>query len=296
MMYFNEDSNKKTWSLVQGTAQFSATHEQILNTYDRAKLQNTSKPVHTKHGNVAENSFRKWLGEFLPKRYGVTAGFVVSTGFSEQYALKHYDVILYDALSAPVLWFEEEGDSNQKVRGIPSEYVLGVIEIKATMSVASIKKAKDKLLELKILWSGANAINERYKKFLPPSFFTGIVFFDGPEKKDLKKCLNEMNVTYSELEKLFFTVVLREKFAKSRGDLDKKWARVGRIEPVVSSSALKDEKDPYLSSSVDSPNGHLAANYNMLSTFAGFAFDILAFLNGTYKQGLASSMHASGFF
>lgn len=294
-MYFNEDKDKKTWSLVQGTAQFSSGHKKILDTYNQAKLQTESKPVKFQHGNVAEKSFRVWLSKFLPQRYGVTSGYVISPGFSEEDKLKHYDVIIYDVLNSPVLWFEEDGGESKEVRAIPVEHVLAVFEIKSKMSVKTIKQAKEKLEELKILHSSVDKVDEPYKKYLPASFFTGIIFFEASDKKNMKSCLNEINSVYLTLDKLAFVTVLKESLAKSRGELDEKWARVGRMSLGICDKPM--EGDSLLSDSVKiTEHQHVITMYSMGSSFGGFAFDILALLNGTYQRGKASTMHATGFF
>ncbi|WP_354066846.1 DUF6602 domain-containing protein [Chryseobacterium limigenitum] len=73
----------------------------MLAAYDIAKDQESNRQVKTRHGLVSESQFRKWLSEFLPKRYGVTSGFIISPGISNSEQMVHYDVIIYDQLLLP---------------------------------------------------------------------------------------------------------------------------------------------------------------------------------------------------
>ena len=68
----------------------------MLDAYDRARERARAEEVETLHGRVLEASVRAWLQEFLPKRYGVTSGFVVSPGLSSDVKAPHFDVIIYD--------------------------------------------------------------------------------------------------------------------------------------------------------------------------------------------------------
>lgn len=76
----------------------------------------------------SESGFR-----ILPKRYGVTSGFIISQSVPNLEDFVHYDVIIYDQLDSPVLWVEGSPDSSLQGRSkaIPVEYVCGVIEVKA---------------------------------------------------------------------------------------------------------------------------------------------------------------------
>ena len=97
----------------QGWRQFLTARKSMLDAYDRARTQARAHQVETHHGRVAEAEFRRWLESFLPGRYGVCAGFIVSQGAGEDEKLPHYDVIVYDRLNAPVLWWEGTPDASQ---------------------------------------------------------------------------------------------------------------------------------------------------------------------------------------
>jgi hypothetical protein len=59
----------------QGWKQFLTARKEMLDAFDRAREKSSLHEVATYHGKVAEAEFRKWLGSFLPKRYGVTSGY-----------------------------------------------------------------------------------------------------------------------------------------------------------------------------------------------------------------------------
>lgn len=82
------------------------------------RSQNRPTPG-TEPGEVAEAVFRRWLTRFLPERYGVTSGFVISPGLSSKRPLRHYDVIIYDRANSPVLWRSEQPDRRTRPRSEP---------------------------------------------------------------------------------------------------------------------------------------------------------------------------------
>jgi len=85
----------------QGWRQFLTSRHEILDAYDRAKERAKSHEVETHHGRVAEAQLRTWLSGFLPKKYGVTSGYIVSPGLRHDQKTPHYDVIVYDSQNFP---------------------------------------------------------------------------------------------------------------------------------------------------------------------------------------------------
>jgi hypothetical protein len=61
-----------------GWRQVLTAREKMLHEYDRARAHSRAHEVETYHGVAGEASVREWLADFLPKRYGVTAGYVIS--------------------------------------------------------------------------------------------------------------------------------------------------------------------------------------------------------------------------
>lgn len=156
-----------------GWQEFLRQKKDILNEYDSAKESNANRPVQTEHGNVAEASFRKWLREYLPKKYGITSGFIIPDVRSINYVLRHFDVIIFDVLNSPVLWGSNNPDKSDqgRSRAIPAEYVHAVLEVKATFNATSIKETMEKLQEL-----------SDYRAYLPEHFVSGGIFFEVREK------------------------------------------------------------------------------------------------------------------
>ena len=119
----------------------------MLDEYDRALVHAKSQPVVTHHGVVGEAAVRSWLATFLPKRYGVTAGYVRSQGFKTAHQTSHFDVIIYDQLEAPTLWIESNKDKSEAARAriVPAEHVQALIEVKAAFNTQTVRQAADKL-------------------------------------------------------------------------------------------------------------------------------------------------------
>jgi hypothetical protein len=129
---------------------FLTSRKKLLDEFDQAKEKSKSHKVEVYHGKVAEAKFREWLSEFLPKRYGVTSGYIVSIGLKSSEKNPHYDVIIYDQLESPILWIDNSPDASHagQSRAIPVEYVYSVIEIKSNFSTKNVKHAIDHLKEL----------------------------------------------------------------------------------------------------------------------------------------------------
>jgi len=165
----------------QGYNYFLAEKKKMLARFDLAKLQSEAHEAEPFYkGIVAEAEFRNWLSTFLPKRFGVTSGFIVSQKLSIRQKTPHFDVIIYDRLNSPVIGVEASAD----VCGagyslvLPAEHVLSVIEIKATLNADNAKKAIDHLGDLSILSEKIDENNIFYKKHLPRLFSSYIVFFE----------------------------------------------------------------------------------------------------------------------
>jgi len=65
---------------IQGWRSFLGAKKAMLDAYDQARVNAKGHEIEVSHRPVAEALFRKWLSDFLPKRYGVTSGFIVSQG------------------------------------------------------------------------------------------------------------------------------------------------------------------------------------------------------------------------
>src|SRR5579872_2100128 len=163
----------------QGWREFLGERQLLLAEYAVARTRAASRPMKTEPGVVAEAVFRRWLTRFLPFRYGVTSGFIVSSGRSDSEPLKHFDVVIYDKLNSPVLWRADNPDQSSQgsMLAIPVEHVLAVLEIKASLNARHARDAKSKLTELAPLLSDADKEHEPYPVYLPRTFVCGTVFF-----------------------------------------------------------------------------------------------------------------------
>jgi hypothetical protein len=176
-----------------GWPQFTTQKSKMVSDFISARDMSENRPTDTDKGRYAEALFRKWLEQFLPAKYGVTSGYIISQGDSILSSdalkgkLRHYDVIIYNRLDSPVLWTEKSPDHSPsgRIRAIPAEYVHGVLEVKSSFNARSIADAFKKLNELTPLLA-LDEPNERYKQFIPSNFYMGLVFFTLPEKEQNK--------------------------------------------------------------------------------------------------------------
>lgn len=266
----------------------------MLQAYDIAKEQNSSKRVKTEHGRIAEAEFRKWLSEFLPKRYAVTSGFIISSGIPTSEFMVHYDVIIYDQLESPVLWIENNPDSSDqgKSLAIPVEYVRGVIEIKATFNKRSVRKAVDQLSKLKPLLARVEPNNQPVKLYLPSDFFCATVFFELREVDDMDFDAIDTLLEASVLRGFYGGSILRV------NKLDRYYS--GKISPVIENCDIR-WKNKALSYYAASRSKKISDTvyYRMIlqhseTHFSEFAFDILSILKGTYHPNVLSSLYCIG--
>ena len=155
-----------------GWREFASNRTSILRKYDSAKERSASRPVKTDHGVTGEAAIREWLAEFLPKKYGVTSGFVIPDLVeTDGFKLYHYDIIIFDAFSAPILWVDDNPDQSQqgRKRAIPARYVFCVIEVKASFGAEPARDAFGKLQELNEIAS-----------HLPSQFSSAVIFVELP--------------------------------------------------------------------------------------------------------------------
>lgn len=168
-----------------GWKQFIASKRGMIDKFDRAKEMDKAHKTNVYRGIVAEAAFRDWLSQFLPKKFGVTSGYILSQTEPDSKKLPHFDVIIYDQLNSPVYWTEGTPGSSGvgQSRAIPLEYVYAVIEVKASLTSGAAKKAVKQLEELKPYLNGLDNPVDFPKRYLPSRFCSAIVFF---EMSDLK--------------------------------------------------------------------------------------------------------------
>ncbi len=154
-----------------GWKQFLNARKELLDGYDQAKTMSQKHIVQTQHGVTAEVLFRRWLTSFLPQKFGVSEGYIVSLGIPDTEPVVHFEVIIYDKLESPILWCEGES------KAIPAEHVLAVIELKSALSRRTAKESIDQLAKLAPLLGGSNQAG-RHKLYLPDKFHSYSVFFE----------------------------------------------------------------------------------------------------------------------
>ena len=210
------ENNRNDIEATQGWEQFLNNKIEMLYLFDVAKKFSKSHIVQVSHGHSAEALFRKWLSEFLPEKYGVSSGYIVSQhkDFWGKTELPHYDVIIYDRLNSPILWIEKNDDKSDqgKSRAFPAEYVRVVLEIKSNMTKTAVKEMIKKLNELECLIE-TNGQNVYEPGKLSSSFFFASVFFELKKKNAEEINLEEEYFNIKKLKNLVLVQKLfREKY------------------------------------------------------------------------------------
>lgn len=280
----------------QGWKQILTSRKEILDAYDRAREQARAHEVETFHGKVAEAAIRKWLSGFLPKRYGVTSGYIVSPGIASNVKAPHFDVIVYDQLESPVLWVEENPDASAQGRSlaIPVEYVHGVLEIKASFSAGNVTAAIAHLGDLLPVMNGVDDPGERYKLYLPPTFFCGVMFCELRTDAMHSKAALAGLVQGMQLRGFVGGLILR-----AEGHTTPQTARIAlmKSEAAIQNTLGRSPLSEFaMGDSVQvADNVHIGAVVRWReSEFSQFAFDMIALMKGTYQPGRLSSFYGVG--
>ncbi len=283
----------------QGWKQFLTGRKEIIDAFDKARVQSGAHKVETYHGNVAEAAYRKWLSGFVPKRFAVTSGYVVSQGLRSTDKLPHFDVIVYNQLDSPVLWIEDNPDSSQQGRAlaIPAEHVFAVLEVKSSFSAKTVKQAIDHLADLRPLMGGPDEPGARYPLHLPGNFSCGCVFFElRQEDMGTWQSLDEI-VEGINLRGFWGGVVLRcegkELPETGRISLLRGTERTERHSPSDSKSLLRSFAMSCTRQITESMYVGSMLKWDELN-FVEHAFDLVAMMNGAYQVGQVSSFHAFG--
>lgn len=294
--------NKNDFIVVGSHAwkQIHANKLTLLYQYDLSKIYSKGRIVETSHGPVAEALFRKWLENFLPTKYGVTAGYIVSqnNSFDKVEKLNHFDVIIYDKLNSPVLWIEENKDRSIQGmdKAIPAEFVLAVIEVKANLTKHSSSSAMKKLNQLiPYLSSNIDKKND-YSGKLPPKFFCTTVYFELTKLNDSRKVILDNLIPNLELGRsIYGGIILRSehndisqagKIILMSGD---KIPEINSFNGFSLSESLIPSREILLT---NNKYFCVSISWSQLS-FVDFMFDIIKSLEGKYKSGYASSFYGA---
>ena len=282
----------------QGWKQILTARQEMLDSYDRARKQSQAHEVETYHGNVAEASCRQWLGGFLPKRYGVTSGYIISPGMKSSDKAPHFDVIIYDQLESPILWIENNPDSSNQGRSlaIPVEYVHAILEVKSSYSAKTVRDSLEHLRDLSPLMQQVDDPTERYKLYLPPSFCCGLVFFELRKSEANSETALSALIDDLGLRRYFGGIILR-----GEGHTLPHTARLSITHSETPhDSTLRSGPTPLLEFGM-SKSVQIAENVHIGSMlmwseygFAQFAFDLIAMIQGTYEVSRLSSFYGIG--
>lgn len=268
----------------------------MLREYDTARDKSVGQETKTAHGRVAEAQFRKWLESFLPTRYGVTSGYIVSSGFTESVSLPHYDVIVYDQLESPVLWVDENPDYTKQgeSRALPVEYVRAVFEVKSAFNTRSAKEAMEHLNDLSPFLLGGDVEGERHRRFLSLDFVCCTVFFELRED-DAYNASALSHLTAMMVRGFTGGVILR---AENKPLHETGLIQVMNGDASFQSNVARGRETLFATSgmalgdSAQHGDQHVVAYLQWSPTFfSQFAFDIIAMMKGTYVPGQLSSMH-----
>ncbi len=152
-----------------GWKEFNRNRKDILSDFDKIREQTENRPVQVAHGQGAEAFLRKWLSEFLPKKFGVTSGYIIPNLYDDRTKIYHFDIIIYNQLETPILWIEGNLDQSEqgKFKAIPAKHVIAVYEVKSRLTKSNVTKAIEKLGQTK-----------DFVLQLNPLYKCGIIFID----------------------------------------------------------------------------------------------------------------------
>jgi hypothetical protein len=282
--------------------QFLTARQQMLDAYDRAQVHAAAQAVHVHHGVVGEAAVRDWLSDFLPKRFGVCAGYLRSQGLPHAHQSRHFDVIIYDQLEAPTLWIEENKDKAPagRARIVPAEYVLAVIEVKSGFSTSTMRSAIEKLSELAPLMEGVDAPDERYPRFLPPNASLHTLFFEhravDQRSAEPPNLLRDARFT----RPMYGAVILRSdsRHPDDTGIAKVQWGRdpMTPFGDLTTGACMTASEEVEWIEKIEDASKVEKMNLSAFLMwsdvqFGQFAFDLLALLQGGFQPGRSSSFH-----
>jgi hypothetical protein len=271
-----------------GAEAILAQRDYLLARYDHAKKQAADDPVKTEHGVVGEAILREWLQKFLPKKYGVAKGYIITHNREYDGPIEEWDILIYDQLESPVLFVKESPESTAAGSrlAIPIEHVRGVVEVKATFRPDMARKLKEKLLKLN-QFVGVNT-PDRYPTFLKPPFTCTGVFFetDVADYARFRSALDELAPLGMNAAAPFGFLILRSQSNPEH---------CGYAQYLACDTSIGLNEDFEMSSEFSYPNGKLG----MLGCLSGwgvnhfsmYMFDFLASLSGNYRPGWMSSLY-----
>ena len=139
--------------------QLFAGHKQILET--EADYFSTLTKHPGEKGWLNESHLTKLIARYLPKKFGIGTGFVVSSKSFQEKRGKQLDLIIYDALNNSPLYQSESF-------GIfPVEMVYGYIEVKTTLRPDNLGDAFEANREVRALQNDKHYLGGHVNKLAP---------------------------------------------------------------------------------------------------------------------------------
>jgi hypothetical protein len=183
-----------------GWKEFNRNRKDILSELDKILEQIENRSIQTAHGLGVEAYLRKWLTEFLPKKYGVTSGYIIPNLYDDTLQLNHFDIIIYNLLEAPVLWTEANYDQSEqgKFRAIPAKHVVAVYEVKARLTKKNVTEALAKLKQTEVFTDQLN-----------PLYSCGLIFIDLKENENNSETIVQELIKGKDVFKFFGGIILR---------------------------------------------------------------------------------------
>lgn len=267
-----------------GVDAFLAERKRLLDSYDQAKAKMSDDPVKVDHGTNAEVIFRDWLNSFLPKRFAATKGYIITHSLNYDGPLEEWDILIYDALEAPILFYKNSGDKGQPRQAIPIEHVRGVLEVKATLNPKNAQLATRKLTHLKH-FIGLNSSHE-YPEHLCEPFVCGVVFFETAvaNLKTYRCALDHLSTIFQQEPLLPFMggLILRSQSQAEHS---------GYLQAMISDNPLDFSDEFEFSSEFQFSTGQYGCigcfSYSV-NNYQNFIFDLLASIKGAKTNSVSS--------
>lgn len=287
-----------------GFEEFLGNKLRLIKLFELAKIQTKHRAIKTSYGESAEAEIREWFSDFLPKKYGVTSGFIISPKNITN-TNPHYDLIIYDKINSPVLWEEKNPDKSKfgNSKAIPVEFVHGIFEIKSRLSTTTSKQAIQHLSLINnfLLPEGVDR-PMKDSPYLPENFCCGCIFYELNEDDAYSPAI--LNNLLPIDKSFFFANYINSIILKGEGINERLTGRVYNFiyeEDYTTEnttigrnkSSLLDISKDFLKSKnfkigKDEVFGGLGWNEN---AFAKYMWDILALVSGKYIEGVQSSSY-----
>ena len=119
---------------------FCSLQQELEAALNTGRIQIPHQPT---KGDVSETTWRKWLENYLPKRYAVEKGIIVD---SKGNASDQIDIVIYDKHYSPFIFNKDD------IKFIPAESVYCVFEVKQVLDKSTIDYAVDKASSVNCLF------------------------------------------------------------------------------------------------------------------------------------------------